>query len=473
MDRKNSMSRRQFLRLSAMAGVGVTSAAVLAACPGAAPSSGGGGGGAAAETVMLRYQSREPERAAGIAQLWDEFYPQFREDNPGVEVEFLPDPGGANRREGALSAMVAGNAPDLTEWCCSSSTFFMQKGETLDLQAFIDRDADEVNMDDYYEAQFDPWNIEGNIHLMPRFTGTQVIYFNKDMFDERGVEYPPQEWGAWDWEDYTEMLRKFADATAQPQLWGTSNYGLGANWLSQYWIRGFGANMVDPEDNTRCGLADPEAVEALEWMRGIVHDEPLFAYGADIGMGVVELFLGQRIALMEIGPWNLGVQADGATFRWDVAPMPDGPAGHTTHQSVDGTMIWKGTEYPEESWELLKWLTSPLYGRLYITWAQKQPSRKSLLPEYAQIMREANEKFEEINLDVFTDSVGQDIGGPEEMFAEDLATKNQILKPSFDRVMQLGEDPVQLIVDTADVATRFNRGEIPIEDLGAELDKLG
>ena len=61
-------------------------------------------------------------------------------------------------------------------------------------------------------------------------------------------------------------------------------------------------------------------------MRSIVHDEPLFAYGADIGMGVVELFLGQRIALMEIGPWNLGVQADGATFRWDVAPMPDGPA---------------------------------------------------------------------------------------------------------------------------------------------------
>ncbi|MDE0312086.1 MAG: extracellular solute-binding protein, partial [Caldilineaceae bacterium] len=204
----------------------------------------------------------------------------------------------------------------------------------------------------------------------------------------------------------------------------------------------------------------------------IVHDEPLFAYGADIGMGVVELFLGQRIALMEIGPWNLGVQADGATFRWDVAPMPDGPAGHTTHQSVDGTMVWKGTAYPDESWELMKWLTSPLYGRLYITWAQKQPSRKSLLPEYASIMRAANEKFEEIDLDVFTSSVGQDIGGPEEMFAEDLITKNQILKPAFDLVMLLGEQPVELIVDHADVATRFNRGEINIEDLGAELDKL-
>lgn len=470
MDESRSLSRRQFLKFSAMTS---TLIAMAACAPAAAPSGGDSGGGAAAETIMLRYQSREPERAAGIAELWNEFYPQFRSENPNVEVEFLPDPGGTTRREGALSAMVAGNAPDLTEWCCADSTFFMQKGETLSLQDFIDRDAAEVDIDDYYSHQFDPWVQDGNIHLMPRFTGTQLIYFNKDMFDAKGVDYPPQEWGAWNWEDYTNMLRKFADNTVQPQLWGTSNYGLSSNWLTQYWLRGWGAHMVDPEDNTHCALDDPQAIESLEWMRSIIWDEPLFAYGADIGMGVVELFLGQRIALMEIGPWNLGVQADGATFKWDVAPMPDGPAGPTTHQSVDGTMVWRGTEYPEESWKLMKWLTSPFYGRLYITYAQKQPSRKSLLPEYAQIMREANPIYEEINLDVFTDSIAQDIGGPEEMFANDFVTKSQILQPAFDQVMLLGDKPVDLIVSHSDVATRFNRGEIPIEELGAELDKLG
>ena len=58
------------------------------------------------------------------------------------------------------------------------------------------------------------------------------------------------------------------------------------------------------------------------------------------------------------------------------------------------------------------------------------------------------------------------------MFAEDLICKNQILKPAFDLVMLLGEEPVDLIVQHGDVATRFNRGEINIEDLGAELDKL-
>jgi multiple sugar transport system substrate-binding protein len=447
---------------------------LLAACaPGTAPSAGGEGAAApAGDTVMIRYQSREPERAAGIQELWNEFYPQFREANPNVEVEFLPDPGGSNRREGALSAMVAGNAPDLIEFCCSDSTFFMQKGETLNLQPFIDQDAEEVNLDDYYAHQFDPWTQEGDIHLMPRFTGTQLVYYNKDMFDAAGVEYPPTEWGAWTWEDYTEMARNFIDTEGDLQKWGTSNYGLNANWLTQYWVRGWGAHMVDPEDNTRCGLTDEPAQEALEWMRSIIWDDKLFAYGSTIGLGVVELFLGQRIAMMEIGPWNLGVQADGATFKWDVAPMPDGPAGHTTHQSVDGTMIWKGTQHPDESWALLKWLASPEYGRLYIRYAQKQPSRKSLLPEFAPIMRDANPLFEEINLDIFTNSIAQDIGGPEEMFAEDFVTKDQILKPAFDQVMLLGEAPVSVIVAHADVATRFNRGEIPIEELGNELAKI-
>ena len=144
------------------------------------------------------------------------------------------------------------------------------------------RDAEEVDLDDYYENQFETWVLNGDIHLMPRFTRTQVVYFKKDMFDEKGIEYLPQEWGAWNWEDYTNLLRQFADATAQPQLWGTSNYGLNANWLSQYWIRGWGANMVNPEDNTHCSLDNPKAIESLEWMRSIIiHDEPLFAFGAD------------------------------------------------------------------------------------------------------------------------------------------------------------------------------------------------
>jgi len=489
---KEYLSRREFLRLSAV----TSGMLVLAACaPKATPKPAAEEPAAEepaaeepaaeepateqpatvapAETVKLQYQSREPEMAGGVMQLWNAFYPPFREANPNIEVEFLPDPGGSDRLEQALAQMVAGQAPDLLEWCCTNSTYFVQKEQTLNLQPLIDRDAEEVNLDDYYPKQFDPWKDEaGDIHLLPRFTGTQVIYYNKDMFDEVGVEYPPHEWGEWDFDDYVDTCLKFV-SREDPLRWGTSNYGYGANWLSQYLIRGFGANMVDPDDHDLCGLCEPAAQDALEWIRAGIWDLNIFAYGSEMGgLGVEQLFLGKRIAMMEMGPWNLGPVAKGATFKWDVAPMPDGPAGPTTHQSVDGTMIWKGTSHPEESWTLLKALTSPDYGRLYIRYANKQPSRKSILPEFASIMREANPIYEDIDLDVFTKSIEKGLGGPEEMFNNDQVCKVQILQPAFDRVMLLNDAPVDLICKHAEVVNRFNKGEIAVEDIGAELDKV-
>jgi multiple sugar transport system substrate-binding protein len=176
---------------------------------------------------------------------------------------------------------------------------------------------------------------------------------------------------------------------------------------------------------------------------------------------------------MEMGPWNLGPVADGAQFRWDVAPMPDGPVGHTTHQSVDGTFIWRGTKHPDESWTLLKNTTSPEYGRLYARYATKQPSRKSILNDFITALREQNPVYQEVALEVFTDSIAQDIGGPEEMFwPNDNASKNQILAPAFDRVMMLNDAPVDLICRHAEVVARLNKGEISVDQIGAALDAI-
>ena len=297
------VSRRQFIRV---AGLGAAGLAIAACAPAADDSA--VGADVTAEVVSLRYQSRELQEAAGVQELWSEFYPEFKANNPDIDVEFLPQPGGVNLREGVLAQMVAGDAPDLIEFCCWSSTFFVQKGETLNLQAYIDRDADEVNLDDYYDGQFDPWvDEQGDIHLMPRFTGTMALYYNIDMFEEMGVDTPPHEWGAWNHEDYVAIGENFVSREpGQPINWATSNYGMGANWLSQYWIRGFGANMVDPDDSKLCGLGEPAAIDALNYIHSIIWDSHIFAYGSDIGMGVNQLFESGRIAMMEMGPLEPG-----------------------------------------------------------------------------------------------------------------------------------------------------------------------
>jgi len=470
MTPRQAFSRRQFLQFSAAAGATLALAACAPSAP--APAAEGGAAAPAAEAVKLQYQSREPENAAGVKEMWDLWYGGFREQNPNIEVEWVPDAGG-NAQESALAAMVAGNASDLIEWCCTQSRFFIEQKQTLNLQPLIDRDAEEVNIDDYYAHQFDGWRLDGDIHMLPRFTGTQVIYYNKDWFDRVGEPYPGTEWGSWTWEDFQRIGAKFVGEN--PQTWATSSYHMYGDWVTMYWLRGWGAHMVNPDDNTHCPMDEPEAQECLEWLRAQTWDRKQYVVGTSAlsgGLGPEALFTSERIGMMEMGPWNLNVVMDAAQFKWDVAPMVNGPAGTTTHQSVDGCMIWKDTPHPEESWLLLKGTTSPEYGILYAKYANKQPSRKSILNEFPKLLREQNEKYNEISLEVFTDSLAQDIGGTEEFFKYDDASKTQIIKPAMEKLILLGEATPEYVGKHAQVVTRFNRDEFPPEQLGAELAKI-
>lgn len=428
---------------------------------------------APAEVVKLTHQSREPEAAAGIMALWNEFYPWFRDQHPNIEVEWLPQPSGYF--EQTVTAMVAGTAADTIEHCCWQSSYFVQKGESLNLQSLIDRDAAEVNMADYYEHQFDPWKDEqGDIHLMPRFTGTQVVYYNKDFFAEKGIPDLPKSWDDnIDIFQYAEIGNKCKQREGVLK-WGCSNYGMNANWLTQYHLRGWGTNMVDPTDHRRSNLGTPKSLECLENIRKWIWEDKWFAYGAEMGgEGVMALFLSGRLGMMEIGPWELVNVIESATFKWDVAPMPKGPVSQTTHQSVDGTFIWKKTKHPEEAWTLLKGLTSPFYGRLYMRHATKQPSRISLLPEFTVILRDQYPGTADVNLEVFGESLAKNLGGPEEMFINDAVCKAEILQPAFDKVMLLNELPVEVIAEAAKIVEKFNFGEIGVADIGTELTKIG
>lgn len=437
----------------------------------------------AEEKVQLRYQSRSGSGSLG-EKTFAKFFEYFYDKNPNVEVEWLIVPAG-DLHETIMSQMVAGEGPDVYQLCCWQSTYFIQQGQALNLQPYIDRDAEEVNIDDFYSKQFDPWLLNGDIHFMPFYTGTVIIYYNKDIFDEAGVDYPPSKWGELTFDAYRALANKFV-VREKPLGWGTANYGHGANWLSQYWLRGFGTNMVNPDDPDTSLLCKPAALECLEAARQMIHEEHSFAQGAELGgVGLHQLFNNGSIAMMEVGSWgippavagNWGVETPGTewfAFPWDMAPMWKGPGGITTHQSVDGQGVWSKTPHPEESWQLSMEIASPTFEKINFSDVGEglQPSRKSVMPYYVDAMRKKWPILENVNMEVITEAMTLDLGGPEEMFNNDKVCKDQILKPAFDLVMLENKAPVDLICEHSKVIAKFNKGEIGIEDIGAELAKI-
>ncbi|HAD07593.1 MAG TPA: hypothetical protein DCE76_10600, partial [Anaerolineaceae bacterium] len=68
-------------------------------------------------------------------------------------------------------------------------------------------------------------------------------------------------------------------------------------------------------------------------------------------------FLAGVAAMTTIGHWAIPGYAE-ASFKWDVAPMPTGPAGQATSVNSAGFVVAKLTKYPQESFNFIKFVLS-------------------------------------------------------------------------------------------------------------------
>ena len=85
-------------------------------------------------------------------------------------------------------------------------------------------------------------------------------------------------------------------------------------------------------------------------------------------------------------------------------------------------------------------------------------------------LREKEPRMVDVNMELYAKA--RQVGHPEEMFHNDRVCKGEILRPGFDKVMLLGEKPVSYIIPFCELVNRFNAGEIGVEDIGAELEKI-
>jgi multiple sugar transport system substrate-binding protein len=449
-EKKGSLTRRDFLRMSAIAAAG----AGLGACaPQVIRET-----VTVKETVVVEGEAVEivvtatpppvlegevtvmVEDDSGYAMTFNgQFVPYFNESYPGITVHFTPEVD----NEKKLAAMVAGDAPDILGGCCGQHADYAQRGQLLDMQPYIDRDWAQEKIDD-----FNPGVYNGHVHpqwghyALPYFLGVLVLYFNKDMFDEEGIEYPPQKWeDAWTYEKYAEVMQKFVkqDESGNYVRWGS--YGSRTDQDRLGWhLKNFGGHFTD-ETGMRCLLGEPEAQEALWWLYERTWTDRSYAVAADIQQNArTYAFPNRMIAMMEEGTWSLDNVAEALVeFNWDVAPVPKGPAAQTTMASNDAVGIWSGTPNPEATWAVMSAMMDPFYFRLMARVQLYVPPRKSLLDEWYSTVKLRYEVLEPVTVEVFGEAIKQGLTYPMEIFAKQ-GRATEILGPALERIYLLGTD---------------------------------
>lgn len=440
-----SFSRRRFLSL---VGAGAASALLGACVPNrAAPTAHQG------QPVQLVYQDWRTDWFPAMAQ---EMLAQFHAQHPDIRVFYVPDP--LNVEEQLPMDMRNGNAPDVFSACCAFFPVIGQQGYALDLRSFVAAELDQTTVDDWDQAQYRAlFTADGLQYGLPKYHGALALYYNKDILDRYGVDYPD---GGWNHDDYQEAMQRLThdrDQDGELDLWGSM---FDVSWdRIQVHVNGWGGHFVDPDDPMRSGMAQPEALAAMEWLRARMWDDHIMATPLDVkNRSTRQAFTDQAVAMVEDGSWALKDILANAQFRVGVAPLPAGPVRRVTLATTDGFGIYAQTRHPDEARQLLKFLISPDYGRAMARANFLQPARASLVQDWVGYIRqEFPEQSKDLDIAAFADGHINGYSVTAEVFPN-MAAAGRLAAAAWQQIFVLGQKPVNEMIKVNQQIEAAQRG---------------
>ena len=303
----------------------------------------------AQEDVTLRWRTR-PDNQAEI-DLYQTVSDTIDENWEGVSLMY--EPGGsesASYQDVLIAELEAGTAPDVFWIPGTDVARFAKLGLILNLAPYDEAD-EEFSVEDFYPQIMQHVTVpleEGETALwgVPRDASAFAVYYNADLFDDAGVDYPSADWT---WDD-------FRAAAEEINALGNDIYGFGMNnWWANYgyWINAAGSSFFN-EDFTACGLDNDATVAGLEFPAGFYADNLATPYGED----AEPPFLAGQVGMFLNGRWATPNMVANADFNWNVAELPAGPEGQSNWLFWGAYVVNADTEHPEEAWELVTRLTS-------------------------------------------------------------------------------------------------------------------
>jgi ABC-type glycerol-3-phosphate transport system substrate-binding protein len=242
----------------------------------------------------------------------------------------------------------------------SASRAAVQQGALLDLTSLMANDA---NFDpaDFYPALLEQYQWRGGTWSLPTEVNYEMIYFDKDAFDEAGVPYPQV---GWTWDDFLAT----AKALTQREGEEVTRWGFVEPFPNPLlFIQGQAGSPFNPDgDPPTVRLDDPAVIAAVEWYTNLFLREEVSPYYSREGEGGRRIAEGfQDIEGGRAAMWNESFSA--WEFRREqgnigVVPWPvDGPSSGSSSQTTPATTtalsISAGTASPEAAWRWLDFLS--------------------------------------------------------------------------------------------------------------------
>lgn len=162
------------------------------------------------------------------------------------------------------------------------------------------------------------------LYAAPQSTSTQLLYYNKDMFEENGIT-PPGENERWTWEqirDAAVKLTKDINNDGNPDVWGFLPEQISRIYQLQAMPMSLGGKAIGDDGLTVEGVINsPEWIEAFDFYWKLFNEWEVGPKGEVIWPP--DIFETENLAMFVGGPWDINrfAQAD-LPFEWGVSRHP-------------------------------------------------------------------------------------------------------------------------------------------------------
>jgi multiple sugar transport system substrate-binding protein len=378
--KQKKMTRRDFLRMSALTGAAATLAACAQASP-AAPAQEAPKEEApapATEKVSLRFITNHGE---ADQPLFKAVLSNFAAKYPNITIDHLDIAG--NEFYDTINAQgAASQLPDVWYTRTFDVPVYASRGWTINLQPYINRDAQEVNVDDFWPAEVAQMRWKGDLFALPYDFSNVGIYYNKDMFAAAGVSTPPE---SWKWPELAAMAEKFVqkDDSGAFKTWGLVLYNW--NWVFHGLLFGWGGKIWT-DDFSECVINSKENVDCFKFF--IAERKKGLYPEAGAAPANVDPFASGLTPMSFQGSWATVYMRDAIAdkFDFDCTAMPLSPSGQSCINAAGGAWgIATNCKHVEEAWTFNKFLTSTESTNVLISEPLRSiPGRKSSVPLWNQ-----------------------------------------------------------------------------------------
>ena len=289
-------------------------------------------------------------------QYWGDIKKAYEASHPNVTIEMV-DLGSTDYMT-VLATELSGSGTDfdvVTIKDVPGYATLVQKNSIIPLDDYIAADGVDLSK---FAGVTDQVTVDGKLYELPFRNDFWVIFYNKDLFDEKGVPYPTNDMT---FDEYDALARQVTDTTFGSQIYGTHYH----TWRSCVQLFG----VLDGKHT----ILDGEYSFLKPYYEMVLNQEKdgVCRTYTDLkteGLHYAAAFSGGDIAMMNQGSWfiasmltNLASGEYDADLcgNWGMVKYPhaEGVEPGSTLGTITGLSVTSATANPDAAWEFVKWVS--------------------------------------------------------------------------------------------------------------------